>query len=197
MKAKIGSEPSTLNFNHYMSSCSDRNLDQIDTFLRNLATLLGIDVVAWKIITNLQILKKADQYHVDTMRCIQLMDVEFNMTNKHVDSRTLVHAEKAKANFLDQYDSCKNHKSINAVLNQVFLNDVLQQKIRAGTIGMNEARGCYDRIINSIAILVLMSFGLVGPIARAIFKVVQEADHHMKTGFGRADQAYSNGIAPH
>ena len=46
MKAKIGSEPSTLNFNHYMSSCSDRNLNQIDTFLRNTATLLGIDVAA-------------------------------------------------------------------------------------------------------------------------------------------------------
>ena len=97
MKAKTGSEPSTLNFNHYMSSCSDRNLNQIDTFLQNTVILWGIDVAAWKIITDLQILKKADQYHIDTMCCIQLMDVEFNMTNKHVGRQTLAHAEKANA----------------------------------------------------------------------------------------------------
>ena len=94
MKTKTGSEVITLNFNHYMSSCSDRNLNQIDTFLRNTATLLRIDAAAWKIITDLQILKKANQYHKNTMRCIQLMDAEFNMTNKHVGCRTSAHVER-------------------------------------------------------------------------------------------------------
>ena len=70
MKANTGSEPSTLNFNYYISSCLARNLNQTDTFLRNIATSLGIDAVAWKIITNLQILKKPYQYHVNTIHCI-------------------------------------------------------------------------------------------------------------------------------
>ena len=53
MKSKTGSEPSTLNCNQYMSSCSDRNLNQIDTLLSKIATSLEIDAAAWKIITDL------------------------------------------------------------------------------------------------------------------------------------------------
>ena len=109
-----------------MFSCSDRKLNQIDTFLRNTATSLGINKAAWKIITDLQILKKADQYHVDAICCIQLMDAEFNMTNKHVGRRTLAHAEKANATSPDQYFSHKHHKSINDILNKVLLNNILR-----------------------------------------------------------------------
>ena len=61
---------------------------------------------------------------------------------------------------------------------------------------MNDARGCYDRIVHSIVILVFMSFGVAGETARAMFKVLQEAEHHMKTGFGRLERAYGNKPVP-
>ena len=61
---------------------------------------------------------------------------------------------------------------------------------------MNDAKGCFDRIVHSVAILVLMSFGVSGYMARTLFKVLQEADHHMKTGFGRSKQAYGNEKKP-
>ena len=48
-----------------------------------------------------------------------------------------------------------------------------------------------------MAILVLMSFGVASPIARALFKVLDKADHHMKTGFGISDRAYGNETIPH
>ena len=52
-----------------------------------------------------QIQKKKGNFHINTMQCIQLMDAEFNMMNKHVGRRTLTHAEKAKALAPDQYGS--------------------------------------------------------------------------------------------
>ena len=61
---------------------------------------------------------------------------------------------------------------------------------------MNDVRGCYDRIVHSIAILVLMSFGVAGETARAMFKVLQEAEHHMKTGFGKSERVYGNKPVP-
>ena len=131
------------------------------------------------------------------MRCIQLMDAEFNMQNKHIGRRTLAHAEKAKAVAPDQYGSRKHHDSRKAVLNKVLLNDIIRQRRIAAALGMNDARGCYDRIVHSIAILVLMSFGVAGGTARAMFKVLQEAEHHMKTGFGRSGKAYGNEPVPH
>ena len=163
INAKTGSEPSTLSFNHYMTSCSDPYLKQVDTFLRNTAMILEIDAAAWKIVTDLHVLKKAHQFHVDTMRCIQLMDAEFNMTNKHVGRQTLAHGEKVKAITPDQYGSRKNHKCINCVTNKFLLNDLFCHKRIAATWGMNNARGCYNQIVHFIAILVLMSFGVAGP----------------------------------
>ena len=50
-------------------------------------------------------------------------------------------------------------------------------------IGMKDAIGCNNRDL--------------GQISRALFKVVQEEDHHMKTGFGKSVQAYGNETIPH
>ena len=125
------------------------------------------------------------------------MDAEFNMTNKHASRQTLAHTEQANAISPNQYGSRKHHKSINTVLNKVLLNNILRHNRHADAIGMNNARGCYDRIVHSIAILVLMNFGFLGQIVRALFKVLQEVDHFMKTGFGRSDRAYGNKTIPH
>ena len=58
MKTRTGLEPTSLNFNNYMSFCSNIHLNYINTFLRKTATTLGMDGAALKIITNLQIIKK-------------------------------------------------------------------------------------------------------------------------------------------
>ena len=102
-------------------------LNVIDTFLRHTVTILGINYSSWKIVMDLQILKKKDSFHVDTMRCIQLMDAEFNMMNKHFGRCTLAHTEKAKAISPNQYGRRKHHKVSNAVLNKVLYNNILRQ----------------------------------------------------------------------
>ena len=78
------------------------------------------------------------------MRCIQLMDAEFNMKNKVLGRRVLRNAEEAKAIKADQCGSRKRHKAINAVLNKVLLTDALRQKVHAGAISINDAKGCFD-----------------------------------------------------
>ena len=174
----------------------DPELNRIDTLLRDTATRLGIDLTSWKIITDFQILKKKGDFHVNTMRYIQLMDAEFNMMNTHVDRRTLTHAEKAEAVAPDQYDSRKHHDSRKAVLDKVVLNDIARQKKIAIALGMNDAQGCYNCIVHTIAILVLMSLVVPGEKTRAMFKVLQEADHHMNTGFERSEREYENEPVP-
>ena len=88
------------------------------------------------------------------------MNAEFNMMHKHVNRRTLTHVEKAEAVAPDQFGSQKHHNSRKTTLNKVLLNDIIRQKRIAAALGMNNARGCYDRIVHSIAILVLMTFGV-------------------------------------
>ena len=57
---------------------------------------------------------------------------------------------------------------------------------------MNDAKGCYDRIVHVVAILVLMSYGLSYKSARVLFETLQKADHQIKTGFGVSEVMYGN-----
>ena len=55
---------------------------------------------------------------------------------------------------------------------------------------MNDAKGCYDRIVHTVAILVLMSFGLNHTAARILFQVLQRAKHNIKTEYGVSKTGY-------
>jgi hypothetical protein len=99
---------------------------------------------------------------------------------------------KSKIVSPDQYGCHKNHTAINACLNKVLLTDAFRQKRQAGAIAMNDAKGCFDRINHTFAILVLTSSGVSTVLARSLFETLQTADHHIKRGYGRSDKAYGN-----
>ena len=189
-------EPSSLSFSHYKTASLDPDLNEIDTLLRLVPLLVSFSPAAWKIITDVEILKKAGDYRVAKMRLIQLMAPDFQINNKMIGRRILAHAEQVGEVSDDQHGSRKNHKAINTCLNKKLLCDVLRQKRRAGAVGMNDASGCYDRISHAIAILTLMSFGVPQMICRVLFQTLQEAMHHIKTGFGRSEAVYGNELIP-
>jgi hypothetical protein len=95
-KERTASEPTGLGFNHYKTSCLTKDLDTIDSFLRTAPLQLGISPKLWQVITDFQIFKQSNVFHVDSMRLIQLMDAEYNMCNRTLGKREMVHAEKAK-----------------------------------------------------------------------------------------------------
>lgn len=89
-----GSKPTTLSFGSCKVSSIDPGLNKSDLFLRYIEKRLGIDFTSWKIVTDLQILKKKDQLHVYTMCFIKLVDANFNIMN--VDRRTSAHVERVE-----------------------------------------------------------------------------------------------------
>ena len=130
------------------------------------------------------------------VRCIQLYDSENNMVNKHLGRIILAHAEKAGALCEDQYGSRKNHKAIMACLNKELTMDLLCQKRHTGAIGILDAKGCFDCIVHTFAILVFLSFGLSPIGVRALFKCIQNAKHRIKTSFGVSAPAYGKADPP-
>ena len=99
-------------------------------------------------------------------------------------------AEEAQLIKADQYGSRKRHKAICALLNKVILNNIFRQLRTAGALAINDAKGCYDRINHTFAILVLLSFGLCLLHAQIVSKALQLAKHRIKTGFGVSEPAY-------
>ena len=104
------------------------------------------------------------------------------MANKDLGRRALAHAEKTNAVAPDQYGCCKKHKAINACLNKVLLNDLLWKIRHCRAIAMNNAKRCFDCIFHTVAILVLLSFGMSSTTTRTPFKTLQKAEHYIKTG---------------
>jgi hypothetical protein len=49
---------------------------------------------------------------------------------------------------------------------------------------MNDAKGYFDRIVHTVAILVLLSFGVLYNAARILFLVLAKARHKLKQGTG-------------
>ena len=191
-KERTAGEPTCLSFSHHKAACLDSDLNNVDTLLRNVPFLVGFSPQAWRTITDVEILKKPNEFRVSKMRLIQLMSPEFQIQNKMLGRRLLAHAESASAVAPEQHGSRKHHKAINTCLNKKLLCDTLRQKRRAGAVAMNDARGCYDRICHSIAVLTLMSFGLPQHIAVLLFQTLQQATHFIQTGFGRSGPAYGN-----
>lgn len=61
---------------------------------------------------------------------------------------------------------------------------------------MNDEKGCYNRIVHTVAILVLMSFRLSHTPAKVMFEILQTVDHNVETGFGASQKAYGQQSPP-
>ena len=57
---------------------------------------------------------------------------------------------------------------------------------------MNDAKGCFDRIQRTFAVLVLIYYGVAWSVATTLFKVVQKAKHRIKTSYGVSASVYGN-----
>ena len=120
-KQKTGSAYGTIGFNHYKTASFDPALNEIETFLRNVPMLVGFSLKKWERITDIQILKRSGEHHVDKMRCIQLLDAEMNKCQKLLGKLVFTRAEETKTVQPEQHGSQKNHKVINACLNKQLL----------------------------------------------------------------------------
>ena len=127
---------------------------------------------------------------MDKMRLIHLMVAEFQTNNKWVARKVLAQAEKAAAVAPEQYGLRKLHQAIHACLNKVLTADLSYLRRLPIVIASNDAKGCYDRIHLSVAILTLYSFGVPYKICKVLFTVLRRAIHSIQTGHGTVHDAY-------
>ena len=195
-KGGTASDSSTLAFEHYKTACQDKDLNAVDTLLRDLPTKFGFVPPSWLSVTDVEILKKAGVYDIEKMRAVQLFAAEFNITNKMIGKKVLANAEVCNEVADEQHGSRKNHQARLLVLNKVLVGDWLLLRKQAGAYGMNDAKGCFDRIVHTVAIMVLMSFGVPYLAATTLFQVIAKARHKIKTGYGTSDWVYGDEEIP-
>lgn len=190
MKDKTASAFGTPRFNHYKIAPQIVNLNFIEMFLHNALLQIGFAPSEWITVIDLEVPKTINSLFVDEIRCILLFCSQYNMINKVLGRRVKHIAEEENMIEADQYGSCNHHKAICAFLNKVILNDIFCQQQIAGALAIVHARGFYDCISHTFAIIVLIRFGLCWLYARVIFEVLQTAKRCMKTDFGVSEPAY-------
>lgn len=107
--------------------------------------------------------------------------------------------QKAEANALIAEVQSRNRKRKKAnmfLLNKVLSMDLFRQKKQRGAISMNNLFGCFDRIGHTLAIFVLICFGLAHTAAKVLFEVLQNAEHRIKTGLGVSKSAHGIAFPP-
>ena len=57
---------------------------------------------------------------------------------------------------------------------------------------MNDAKGCFDRIQHTFAVLVLMCYEVAWSVATTLFEVLPKAKHKIKTGYGVSAPVYGD-----
>ena len=195
-KARTASDQSTIGFEHYKTAIFDEELCSMDCRLRTFLLEVGFVPPTWISVTDVAILKKLGMLEIDVMRFIQLMDTDFQSNNKLVGKKVLANAEMCDEVADEQHGSRKNRKTILCCLNKTLVSGYLRLTRRAGCFGMNDDRGCFNRIVHTVAILVFMSFGVLAMIARTLCGTLQKARHRVKTGFGISEPVYGDEETP-
>ena len=122
---------------------------------------------------------------VEKLRAIQLMEADFNFTNKLlIGSRMLRQAELHYDLSEENSGSRRGRTYVEVALKSRLIGDRLRLPNRAGCIISADAHTCYNRTVRRFAILVCMSLALPYKPLAIMFKAIAGMYYSVRTGLG-------------
>ena len=193
-RESTASEPTTLDFSHYMCAAYDEALAAMDATLREVPLQYGFAPDEWNPMTDCSIPKKEDSPRLEEMRTIVLMDAAYNMNNKWYGKEFMKHNEALETIPEEQSGSRKRKKAAEVALKKVLAMDLLRQFRRAGFLCSNDAIQCYDRILHNVAMLCMMRLGADKSAVTSLFGQLQQAQHAIMTAHGLSEPKYGGSL---
>jgi hypothetical protein len=136
----------------------------------------------WQFGTDVMIPKSTASLRVDKLRTLLLLDPEFNQNIKILGRNLMSHAEASAHQMPAEQDgSRKKHQAIEAALNKVLTQDIWLQKRQAGALCSNDAKSCYDRVVQSFAILCMLRLGCPLGLVLSMSTTLQKMHHFIGT----------------
>jgi hypothetical protein len=90
----------------------------------------------------------------------------------------------------EQYGSRKSLSAVEHCLNKLLSFDLIRQRRQPAVLCSNDAKGCYDRIVHSVAALCMRRLGVpCGPI-EAMFQTIQRLKHTVHTVYGDSERFF-------
>ena len=182
---------SGLHFGMFKAQAKDPETAAFNASIRSVAYQTGHVPPRWLTGVDFQLLKRSNDYRVEKLRNILLLEADQNMNYKQLGKDAIWHAQRTGVITEENYGQ-KGHRALEVSTNQRLTADLLRQKRKAAIICSNDAKGCFDRIVHIVAYIALRRFGVGRQPILGMIKAIQEMTHHIRTAFGDSDKTYGN-----
>ena len=190
-KEATSSCPTGVHAGHCKAGAAHEGIATMEAQMANIPYRTGYSPRRWQHGINAMLLKKPNNFFVNKLRAILLYDVEFNQGNKKIGRDMMYYTEDLQQIADEQYGSRKGHSAINQSLNKKLSFDLLRLKKKPGAHCANDAKGCYDRIVHSVASISMQRQNVpLGPIV-CMFTTIQNLKHYIRTIYGDSELCFS------
>jgi Reverse transcriptase (RNA-dependent DNA polymerase) len=188
---------SELHFGHFRAQATNDILGRCDALMAHIPYRTGYTPIRWQEGRGVMLLKEAGNYNAEKMRTILLLPPDFNFNNKLFGRQLMYHAEQHGLIAPEQYGTRKNLSAIEHCVNKRLTFDLIRQEKRPAVLCSNDAKGCYDRIVHSVASLCMQQLGMpIQPIV-SMFSTLQQMRHHIRTAYGDSESYFrANQVNP-
>ena len=119
------------------------------------------------------------------------MEADYNFVSKLLIGVRLMNSIQNRNGFPDELGGTrKRHEAVDIALNRRITSDILRQLRRPVTITGIDVASCYDRIVNSLVILIARQEGLSLLPLLALFGAIQNMTYYVRTGHGESMGSY-------
>jgi hypothetical protein len=191
VKEHTASGKSNLHFGHFMAGCKHSQIGRIESTMANFPLRSGYSPKRWQQGIEVMLLKKKDNFHVSKLRAILLFEADFNHNNKRLGRSLMKHAELNDWLAPEQYGSRKQLSAIDHCLNKRLSFDIIRQLKHSAALCVNDMKGCYDRIVHSVASVCMQRLGIDLRQLRCMFHTLQHLEHFIRTAQGVSHQSFN------
>lgn len=188
-KERTSSYPSR-HFGHIKASMQCPLASQIAYHLETIPLLTGLAPTSWRRSIDVMIEKQPGVFLLKKLRTIMLFDCLCNHAFKWIGREMMRVAERHNLLAPEQHGSRHGRRANWAALEQRLTCDLSRQTLQPAAIIFNDAVGCYDRIVHSVASLCMQQVGTPPPVTNCMFRCLQEMKHQVRTVFGDSAAFY-------
>jgi hypothetical protein len=191
---KTSAGPSTLTFGYCKVGVLDPHIIKFEAAMASIPMCSGYAYKRLRKGMDVELLKKANRFHVSKLRTIVLFEADFNFTNIAGVRKVGIQAEAHHSMAKEQGGSRKNHRAIKLGLNKCLTMDQLRLLKWPGVLCSNDMKSCYDRIVHAVASLCLQRQGISESEVVCMFSTLQNLEHTIQTAYGNSEETYGGDL---
>jgi hypothetical protein len=177
-------------FGTWKSGSFSGTITELDALLTDIPLQSGCSPLRWRVSIDVLLLKKSGVIMVEKLRTILLFQGDFNYLNKYIGRHMMKDGKSYEQLAWEQYGSCEENNAIDQALNKVLSFDLIRHDRMDAAMCSNDAKICYDRIVHSIASILMKQQKVPASACICFFTTLQNLYHTVRTIYGYSKSGY-------